>query len=102
MNQVAFDSHVRRAVSLLERQSLFGGFGAALSTLSGFLLDAKVSRKRFRFCRAELLAVCEENHGCIDDLLGNCKKARKSPRRASECCENEHLADFRNQMRAIS
>lgn len=104
MNHVAFDPYVRRAAGVLDWRSLIGGLSAALLALCDVPLHAEAVKKRVRFCRADLFAVCEGNDGCIDDLLGycKCKKVHKSPQRASDCCENEYLSDFRNSMRAIS
>jgi hypothetical protein len=104
MNHVAFDVYVRRAAGLLEWRSLAGGLSAALSAPGGIplALEAAATKKRVRLCRADLLAVCEGNDGCINDVVGYCKKAHKSAQKAIDGRENDALRDFRNRMRAIS
>jgi hypothetical protein len=102
MEQVTIDPYVRRAAGLLEWRSLAGGLSAALLALWGIPLDAAPTRKRVRLCRADLLAVCEGNDECSNDLLGYCKWANKSAQKAVDCWENEDLHYFRDRMRAIS
>jgi hypothetical protein len=93
MDQVTFDAYVRRAASLLHWRSLFGGLGATISALGGIPLDAETNKKRVRLCRADLMAVCEGNDECINDLLGCDKMACKSARMAIDCCENARWCD---------
>lgn len=102
MDHVMFDTCVRRAADLLHWRSHVGGLGAALSALGGISFGASAPKKHVRLCRADLIAVCEGNQECSNDLLESCKKAHKAVQKAADCRENEHMRDFRNRMRAIS
>lgn len=102
MDHVMFETCVRRATDLLHWRSHVGGLGAALSALGGISSGAEATKKRVRLNRADLLAVCEGNGECINDLLGCFKKPCKSAQHSFGFCENESLCGFRNRMRALS
>jgi hypothetical protein len=94
MNQMAFDAFVRRAATLLDRRSMFGGLSAVLLAASGIPHDTsakkgkkkgknrKSCKKRAGKCRQEFIENCSDNDvddtpACENAINNCCKKAAK-------------------------
>ncbi len=104
MHDDTFDTLARRAATLTDRRSLFGGLSAGLLATSGLSLATEAKKKhhnknknkksnackkRIKLCNRDLRDdICEGNDACLKDLTKCCKKACKSDQQAIACCEN--------------
>jgi hypothetical protein len=97
MDHVTFEAASRRAATLLDRRSLFGGASAALFTIVGMPLVAEAKNKRDNLakrCRRNLPGFCAGNQRCISELKPCCRFLAKGNReKADACCrESEFCA----------
>lgn len=100
MNHVTFDAYVRRAATLLDRRSLFGGLSAALLAADFVPLaveakkhgknNGKRCQKRGKRCRRALPKFCEGDQECVEALRPCCGHTAKcNSGEARDCCRKK-------------